>query len=455
LRTAYRSWAGTGRDFEFARTRVGFVGKNRLMGDDFATQTADDGNVVFVYSCFRAASTWFWSRLRSHRELCCYYEVFNEQLEHLSLAGVSSVRPDSWRSHHPSSGPYLTEFASLLGTTPGIAGFPVESPLGSRFIGQAGIEGPLDSDVRAYLARLIESARAARRVPVITCTRLLGRAAGLRMAFGGTHILLVRNLFEQWNSVYGQLRTGNDYFLRMIFNQLNFGRQDRFFSYLMSMFDGRDQTSFESWICDANSDTAFCCYIVSRIYLLLITRRYCDLVVDVSGLGDAEHRAGTEAALSRLLDVNIDLGDFEQRVDYPKRAILSPADCRTMIDELLERGLSEADAADDEREFAYELVEGTWDAHKRFMAYTSGAREQIDHDARSITELADTVDSLRARVQELESQATRYEYEVAVLRRAEEGRRMQAESLEANLHNCRLEIAGLEARLAKAERRSN
>ncbi|HVU80583.1 MAG TPA: hypothetical protein VHD89_01095, partial [Rhodanobacteraceae bacterium] len=60
------------------------------MGDDLAIRTTDDGNVVFVYSCFRAASTWFWSRLRAHRELCCYYEAFNEQLGHLSLADMRS-----------------------------------------------------------------------------------------------------------------------------------------------------------------------------------------------------------------------------------------------------------------------------------------------------------------------------------------------------------------------------
>ncbi len=410
-----------------------------------------DGKVVFVYSCFRAASTWFWSRLREHPEFCCYYEVFNEQLDYLSLADIPAVGPDNWRSHHPDSGPYLTEFASLLGTTPGIAGFPTESPLGSRFIGRAGIEGPLDHDVEAYLARLVQSARASRRVPVITCTRLLGRAAGLRMAFAGAHILLVRNLFEQWNSVCGQLRSGNDYFLRMLFNQLNFGRQDRFFSYLMSMFEARDQESFESWARDANSDAVFCCYIVSRIYLLLITRRHCDVVVDVTSLGNPVRRVETEAALSRLLDVNMSLGNFEQRVDYPKRIIQSPMDCRKMIKELLERCLSEIDASGDEREFAHDLVTATWGAHKSFMTYTSGAREVIEQDAVRIVDLRDTMESLRNQVRDLENQVARQGHEAAALRQAGEAQRMRAEAVEANLRNCLQDMASLEARRDQAQ----
>jgi hypothetical protein len=413
-----------------------------------------DGKIVFVYSCFRAASTWFWSRLREHRELCCYYEVFNEQLDHLSLADIPAIRPDNWRSRHPDSGPYLTEFSPLLGTTPGIAGFPTESPLGSRFIGRAGIEGPLDRDVEAYLARLVQNARASRRVPVITCTRMLGRAAGLRMAFAGAHILLVRNLFEQWNSVHGQLRSGNDYFLRMIFNQLNFGRQDRFFSYLMSMFDTREQGNFESWMRDENSDTVFCCYVVSRVYLLLITRRHCDLVVDVTDLGNPGRRAKTEKALSRLLDVNISLGDFERRVDYPKRIIQSPTDCRMMINELLERCLSEIDACGDEREFAQHLIAATWDAHKSFMAYTSGAREMIEQDAMRIAELVDAADSLRDQVRALEDQVARQGHEAAALRQAGEAQRIHAEAVEATLRNCLQDMASLEARLAEAQRHS-
>lgn len=424
------------------------------MGEKVATQTMDDTQVVFIYSCFRAASTWFWTRLRSHRELCCYYEVFNEQLAQLSLADISSVRPDNWRSHHPSSGPYLTEFAPLLGVTPGVAGFPTESPLGSRFIGRAGIQGPLDGDVRSYLAGLVEHARASGRVPVVTCTRLLGRAAGLRLAFGGTHILLVRNLFEQWNSAYGQLRAGNDYFLRMVFNQLHFGRRDRFFAYLMSMFDTRDQQDFERWMQDANADKVFCCYVASRIYLLLLTRRHCDLVVDVTRLGDAARRAETEAALLRLLDVRVDLGDFEQRIDYPKQLIQSPADCRMMLDELLERCLAEAAASDDEREFARGLLHATWDTHARFMAYTSGARELLEYDAQRINELTDAAGLLQQRVHDLEGEVAGHEREVATLRQAAEGRRLQAETVEAGLRDARREVADLQGRLAVAQSRS-
>lgn len=422
------------------------------MSDARSVCTPGSGHVVFVYSCFRAASTWFWSRLRAHRQLCCYYEVFNEQLEHVSLADLSSARPENWRSHHPDTGPYLTEFASLLGTEPGIAGFPVESPLGSRFLGAAGIEGALDHEVEAYLRRLVASAQASGRVPVITDTRLLGRVAGLRAAFGGTHILLVRNLFEQWNSVSGQVRTGNDYFLRMVFNQLDCGRQDAFFAYLMTMFGGRGDASFEAWTRDANADAAFCCYVASRIYLLVVARRHCDLVVDVTSLGDPGQRATAERALTRLLGVDIDLADYAQRVDYPKWLIRSSKDCRALLAELVERGLADARASDDERAYAARLIEATWEAHQRFTAYTTGARECIAQDARRIAELDKAQRALAARVQELEEQAARRAAEASALRQTAEARRQQAETLDADLRNAKQALASLEARLAEAQR---
>jgi chromosome segregation ATPase len=189
--------------------------------------------------------------------------------------------------------------------------------------------------------------------------------------------------------------------------------------------------------------------VASRIYLLLIARRYCDLVVDVTGLGNPERRAATEDALSRLLHVEIDLGNFEQRVDYPKQLIKSPADCRTMINELLGRGLAEANASDDERVFARRLVEATWEAHDRFMAYTSGARELIEQASTHVAELGKAVDSLTGRARELERRIAHYEHELAALRRAGEARRMQTEAAEANLHNALREIADLQARLAE------
>jgi chromosome segregation ATPase len=199
---------------------------------------------------------------------------------------------------------------------------------------------------------------------------------------------------------------------------------------------------------DANSDKVFCCYVASRIYLLLITRRYCDLVVDVTSLGDPVGRAETETALSRLLDVQVDLGDFQQRVDYPKQLIQSSADSRMMLDELIERSLVEVAASDDERQFARGLRDATWDAYARFMAYTSGARELLEHDAQRIEELAGAVASTQQRVQELEGKVAGYEREVAMLRHAAEGRRLQAEAVEAGLRDSRREVADLQDQLA-------
>jgi chromosome segregation ATPase len=121
-----------------------------------------------------------------------------------------------------------------------------------------------------------------------------------------------------------------------------------------------------------------------------------------------------------------------------------------MIDELLERCLSEIDATSDEREYGSRLVQATWESHAAFMAYTSGARELIEQDSREIARLGAAADPLTIRVRELEEQVARYESELAAARHGGEARRLQAEAAEANLRNCRQEIMALEARLADA-----
>jgi chromosome segregation ATPase len=124
-----------------------------------------------------------------------------------------------------------------------------------------------------------------------------------------------------------------------------------------------------------------------------------------------------------------------------------------MIEELLERCLSELDASGDERGYARGLVQAVWDAHAAFMAYTSGARELIEQQAARVAELAVTVDSMEDQMQGLESRSAQAQSEAAALRHAAEAQRMRAEAAEADLRNRLRDVADLEARLAAAQHR--
>lgn len=152
---------------------------------------------------------------------------------------------------------------------------------------------------------------------------------------------------------------------------------------------------------------------------MLIARRHCDVMGDITSLGNPGRRAETEEVLSRLLDVNMSLGDYEQPVDYSKRIIQSPMDCRKMIDELLERCLCEIDASGDEPE-ARCLMVATRDAYKSFVAYAPGACEMIEQNAVRIVDLRDALESLRNWVRDLENQVARQGHEAAALREAAE-----------------------------------
>jgi hypothetical protein len=342
---------------------------------------------VFVYSGARASSTWFWSRLRLHSGLRCYYEVFNEGLSGMLPSHILGGGPSAWRSGHPNGPPYFAEFASLMGPQGGILGFPAEGETGSKFIGTGGIHGDLESDVQAYLSYLADRAVLDGKLPVLTCTRALGRVAGIKKSFPGYHVLLVRNLFKQWNSYSGQHRTGNAYFLNDLFQtRLSAGR-DGFISYLFSFFSAQELEALPIWLERSRYDKVFCLFIALNVYLVTVARRSCDITVRVSDLDDPLYRSSIERELSRAVGAPIDLSTAGDQIDHPKYPVHQIDTCTTMIAEMVSRAMSELNATGQERKFAQCLLDEVWNEHSRFSYYFSADAHEA---ALSNQQLADT-----------------------------------------------------------------
>jgi hypothetical protein len=173
--------------------------------------------------------------VRVHDELYCYYEVFNEALSSLTREQAASGGSADWRSRHPEIASYREEYLPLIEKA-GVLGFPSDEGSASRFVSHSGLRGALDKDVRSYLQVLADHASDLGKIPVFSCPRLLGRSYGIREAFPGFHILLVRNLFHQWNSYSGQFRTGNPYFLWSLHGTLALAPKVPFIAHLAKIF---------------------------------------------------------------------------------------------------------------------------------------------------------------------------------------------------------------------------
>lgn len=378
-------------------------------------------NILVVYSGYRCSSTWFWSRLRKSRILKCYYEVFNEALSSISLENVTQSKPTAWRSRHPDEAGYHFEYVPLIADI-GVPGFPKEETPGCRFIGHAGVDGPLDDDVRDYLESLVRFARAQGHIPVLSCTRMLARSTGLRQSFPGLHILLVRNLFQQWNSYSGQHRTGNTYFLDTLFSTLSLAGKDPYIDYLVSLFDVETKNSLETWIRKENYDKVFCYFIAFHIYFLLHTRRNVDLVVDINALSDPTtgYRQNVEEQIRAAAGIDIDLSHAKEAIDYPQYLVRAPDECRHILRGMVEKAHDILRSTEEERAFASQLLQDLWKEHDLFSFYTAGANEAI---AASGAAMCDTIDRMdlalkaeRAALCELHEILDQREREAGVLR---------------------------------------
>jgi hypothetical protein len=167
------------------------------------------GRAVFLYSMgWRTAGTSLWSRLRLLPRVMGFYEPLHEDLATLTLAGIAERRPEGWESGHPPMAPYFTEYAPLLQTPGGVAGYRPEFAIDRS-------AGPEEEALIAYLEGLIGAAEAAGRVAVFKFCRASLRFPLLQKAFpGALHLAIDRNPLSQFASAWRQwAHHRNPYFL--------------------------------------------------------------------------------------------------------------------------------------------------------------------------------------------------------------------------------------------------
>jgi hypothetical protein len=239
-------------------------------------------------------------------------EVFHEMLATLDAGTATSLAPGSWNSRHPDAAPYFVEFAPLLRPEGGVAGYSEDMAF-ERYFPK---DGRLSEQELSYIQSLLKHCREVGRAPVFSCTRTLGRMKHLKDAFGGKHILLTRDPFQQWCSYTEQAANGNPYFLAT--NEM----------ILKSALDA-------GWLNLGNPDSAtdFLSLQAMQKHLILHLKIYseiasaADVIVNYELLDSQEYRNQVSELISTKCGIAPDFSDFRgsnqfSLVELPSQRVL-------------------------------------------------------------------------------------------------------------------------------------
>lgn len=197
----------------------------------FGAPTPRGAEPIFVHSSFRTSSTWLWNKLRSTPNVLAYCEIFHESLSTMDTKQATTNSYSAWQSKHPPSAPYFLEYSPLFRATGGIPAYDASMAF-DRFVPRDGLDGHLSLEENIYIDSLLRNAYANQKIPILTCTRTLGRVRALRRAYGGTTIFLHRNLFHQWASYSSHALAGNSYFISSLNRIIEASRHDSFICWL-------------------------------------------------------------------------------------------------------------------------------------------------------------------------------------------------------------------------------
>lgn len=349
---------------------------------------------VFLHSSFRTSSTWLWIKFRENEKAVAYCEYFHERLAHITHRNFDSDGPRAWgaySSHHPDTDPYFLEFFPLIKPSGGLEGYDSSMAL-ERFIPMSGIEMDLSMQEISYVRQLIELAQRRGGVPVLSCTRTLGRIAGLKRAFGGHHIFLHRNLLQQWNSYSHQQRDGNPYFVRTLLTYLQTCGHDPFVRILAGYAKGRlepealpSSNTFdsESWLPRLNSDDLFILFVAFHVYLSMIAVKYADTVIDVTSLArrGVRYRQNLEKEIYKKTGLAVNLSDVMEMIEYPLAPIKDFGTVKLKIEAFFGLAVSLSDVNNEQITFGREMLDALWNESSQFSFYTRSLSQLFERQA--------------------------------------------------------------------------
>ena len=414
------------------------------------SEEGKDGIVpVFIHSSFRTGSTWLWSSFRKNPGCYCYYEVFNEILIDLNFRNISQSA-STWNSHHPAGPPYFSEFSPLLSEAGGVAGFDQNMAIADFFLNQDGDPERVNR-TGAYLVSLVRLAQNNGRVPVLSCTRSIGRVRLIKALIGGTHILIKRRLLNQWFSYSNQALNHNNFFFNTIIKTASANNADEFISRVNKFLEqsGIRENNFSD-----DHDSLLIAFICLHLYLYAKYSNNFDIIVDLSkDVSQTDFEVATRAIEDRT-GVHVDLSDYGEVIAAPYRLIRDIDLVFIMVRSFFAKGIP---GLEDEKLQKYvdselasfrEGYERYWQiagsAHRQLETYAT-AQLQLEAESKATTEelaalhqsasqqIGDMQASLMTATDELGSMAQRLQETDLAMRRGLEQSQADFSTLERRL----------------------
>ncbi len=266
---------------------------------------------VFIHSSWRTSSTWVWLKFRQLPETMSYYEPFHGLLATRSRADAQSLDYRSWDSNHPPGDPYGLEYLPLIRDTGGVP-FAEPAMAFEWFIPLGGVRGELRKSERKYLGLLIRYAELCGKIPVFGDTRTLGRLWAIKSNFGGYHIFLYRNLWQQWSSYQYYKRSDNLYFYDTMAWILG-SEGDPWFAHIVDYYARRRHMGTDDvpgLLRSSPDHDVFGVFMAFHIYLYLHAGLSADLTMDVTRIArDEDHRRNIERELKVGTGLSLSFSD--------------------------------------------------------------------------------------------------------------------------------------------------
>lgn len=328
---------------------------------------------VFIHSSWRTSSTWFLAKFRACPDAMAFFEPFNPLLATATADQLQAWNFTYWDSHHPADDPYCLEYLPLLRRTGGVRRFCSEMEY-EWYIPEGGLCGELRPQEQSYLAQLVQHARTAGRVPVLGCTRSLGRLGAIKRAFGGRHIFLYRNLWHQWQSFLRYRRQNVPFFYETTAAILDKNKADPFLKYIAGFYlaktrDGAAGGGNLHRLLTLPEADGFAMFAALQIYLYLYAESVADLTVDVTRMSrDVTYRQSIERELAAKTGLSVSLADVAAGENPKPRDIAVDA---VRWDEIAGHAARAADFLDD-----LTPHRGLRERATRFLADTRAAAER-------------------------------------------------------------------------------
>jgi len=166
------------------------------------------GAPIFLYTSWRTGGTALAKAFKASENNILFYDPLNQALSDINLA--ENIYSESWSSNHPNGFRYFEEYLPLfkngvIPTFPDLSNFKFKNS-----------SPKFKEELFKYISSLVYYAEGKRKTPIFKFEQLEGHVSYLRDKFpSATHIGLVRNPKDQFDSWLEQLALGNESFFSM------------------------------------------------------------------------------------------------------------------------------------------------------------------------------------------------------------------------------------------------